>query len=185
MARYQAFDPNTELTGQTALAFIKNINHREIERILKKHGLDRIDPASWYLLQRVLDVLTDISTEINSSSNFVSIGVAAAQLNLDRMPPELRSLPIDQWLQMYCEKVYQERHRNGNAGKLTLTKESPQRLRINMHSPYPDDLMYGVLYSYTRAMRPIGKGFTLRYEDGVPRHDQGGDQTIIHIEIDP
>ncbi len=185
MPHYQSFDPNTEFTGQATLAFIKNINHREIESILKKHHLDTIDPSSWYKVQDILDVMSDISNEDDSSANFVSIGMAAGQLAVDRMTPEQRATTVESWLSAYADSMYDARHRGGGAGKLTLTKESDQHLIIHMNSPYPDDIMYGLFYAFVRALRPPGKGFVLRYDEESPRRDLGGSVTLIHVQIDP
>jgi hypothetical protein len=93
-------------------------------------------------------------------------------------------LALEPWLNLYCDKLYGERHRNGDAGTFVLKKISEQHYIVTVTCPYPDDIMYGVLYGYVRAFRPPGKGFTLRYDESAPRHDQGGKQTVIHIEID-
>ncbi len=71
-------DPETELTGQTVLSLIKNINYQNIQAIIEKHGLTDIDPNAWYPLQDVLNVLREISDATNSTFNFVSIGMTAA-----------------------------------------------------------------------------------------------------------
>ncbi|GAB4549875.1 MAG: hypothetical protein OHK0023_15040 [Anaerolineae bacterium] len=182
MTRYQAFDPNVELVGSTVFAFITNINHDDIQNILTRHNLGHIDPNGWYKLQDVLNVLSDISAEENASQNLVAIGMAAAQLGLQRLPEEYKNATAEAWLRAYCDTIYVARHRNGLTGTLTLDRLSDRSLRLTMHSPYPDDLMYGVFYAYIRHFSH-GKNFILRYNESSPRREHGGEKTIYEIEL--
>lgn len=184
MIRYLSFEPNVELTGRTVLAFITNIMHEDMAAILKKHDLDQIDPDSWYPLQHVLDILSELANGPNSTSNFVSIGMAAANLGIQGLPPAVQQLPLAEFFNQY-EKIYQTRHRGGDAGYMRVEQPDARHIIIRAHNPYPDDINYGVIYGYTRHFLGLaGKGFTLKYDDNTPRRDQGGDETIMHIHIE-
>lgn len=182
MKRYTTFDSNTELNGSTVLSFIININHQNIEKILKTRQLDNIDPEQWYPMQDVLDVFNDISETLNASANFVAIGVAAGEQGLQNLPPNVASMSIAEFFVFY-EKVYQTRHRNGDAGYVKTEKVDDNHLIIRMKTPYPDDTMYGVFYAYARHFIPKNKHFTLQYDETLKRRENGGEETVCHLYI--
>jgi hypothetical protein len=51
-----------------------------------------------------------------------------------------------------------------------------------MDVPYPDDLMYGMMYGFVRRLAPAGSGHIVAYDETITRKDQGGDYTVIHIQ---
>lgn len=171
-------DPDTELTGQTVLSLITNINYRNIETIVARHHLSQVNPEAWYPLQDVLNVLRDISAATGSTFNFVSIGMAAAQLAY--IPPEMEHFSVEQILQQYS-KIYKMRHRGGNAGAVQVESISPTHLKIIMDTPYPDDIMYGVMYGYARRFLPDGTPIIVRYDENHLRMSHGGQSTILHV----
>lgn len=180
MGRFQSFDPKAELSGATAYAFLININHENIENILRAHHLDNIDPERWYPVQSVLDVMSDISEGFDYSSNFVAIGLAAGELGLKNLPPGAEKFSIEDFFVAY-EKIYLTRHRNGDAGWIKTEKAGDSHLIVHARCPYPDDVTYGVLYAYARRFTPPGKRFILRYDEHALRHDDGGEATVIHV----
>jgi hypothetical protein len=183
MPRYNAFDPATELTGMTVMALIVNIHHADIAPILERHGLDRVDPQRWYPLQSVLNVLSDVSENPDAMANFVSIGMAAANIGYNALADSAKKMSLDQFFTLYGQ-VYQERHR-GDAGYVTSDKLNNHHLVIRMKIPYPDDLYYGVIYGYVRQFLSRSKTpFSLKYDETQPRRDQGGEETIVHVLID-
>lgn len=182
MVQYNSFDPNAELNGTTALAFIRSIQHDDIAEILEARGLAEVDPQAWYSLQRILDVLSDIASHENSTTNLVSVGIAAAQLGIDKLPPEMASATLEQVLLSY-PKIYQTRHRGGDAGEIEVEKVNDDRYILKMRLPYPDDVFYGVMYGYVRHFRPANKRFTLRYDPNSTRRDEGGEITIVFVEL--
>ncbi len=182
MGRFQSFDPNAELSGATAYAFLININHENIENILRSHHLANIDPERWYSLQSVLNVMSDISEGFDYSSNFVAIGLAAGELGIKMLPPGMGNLTVEQFLNDY-EKTYLARHRNGDVGWVKTEKLDDSHFIVSARTPYPDDVVYGVFYAYVRWLTPPGKRFILRYDENAIRHDEGGEATIIHVTL--
>ena len=61
MSHYQAFDPKSEVTGQMVFSMTKSILLDDIKEILKRHGMDNIDPKSWYPVQSLLDVFNEVA----------------------------------------------------------------------------------------------------------------------------
>lgn len=183
MSYYQAFDPATELVGHSVLAFTTNIMHEDIAEILEKHNLAQVDPSRWYSLQKVLDVLSDISRETNSMSNFVSIGMAAAKHGYEAMPDAAKGLPLDAFLKHYTI-AYKDRLRNGDVGEVEFEKVNDKHYILRLRVPFPDDVFYGVIYGYVRLFRPQNQSFSVKYDDRIPRRDQGGDVTVLHVQMD-
>lgn len=171
-------DPNTELTGQTALALTQNINYQNIQAIIERHHMTQIDPQKWYPLQDLLDILKEIAVESNSTFNFVSIGMAAVEVG--HIPPEIAQLSLEEFLHQY-DKIYKMRHRHGDAGSITTEKVAPNHLRVTLKIPYPDDVFYGVIYAYARRFLPTGTRVVVKYDETQPRMAEGGPSTILHV----
>jgi hypothetical protein len=90
--------------------------------------------------------------------------------------------PVDFF--MHYGEVYQSRHRNGDAGFIRAEKTSDTHVKVSMKTPYPDDLYYGVIYAYARYLAvKQGKQFTVKYDEKLPRRDNGGSVTIVDITI--
>lgn len=184
MTRYTSFEPTVELNGKTALAFLTNLMHDDMLPILDKYGLAHISPDEWYPIQSVLNVLSEIAQQLDSTSSFVSIGIAAANHGIQTLPPAAQDMPVATFFEQY-EKIYQTRHRGGDSGYMQVEQRSDHHIIIRAHNPYPDDLNYGVIYGYTRHfLNKAGKGFVLKYDESAPRREQGGHETILHIVID-
>jgi hypothetical protein len=171
-------DPGIELVGQTVLSLTQNTQYESIKPLLEKYGLTEVDPQGWYSLQRVLDLLSEMSNEGNASANFVSIGMAAVEVGY--IPPEMQTLSLVEFLTAYG-KIYKMRHRGGAPGSVEVQTITDQHLKVILRIPYPDDVFYGIMYGYARRFRPKGTPFVVFYDEAAPRHDHGGEATIIHI----
>ncbi len=184
MPTYQAFDPKSEIIGRTALSMTTSIMHEDIEGILERHGLKSIDPEAWYLVQSLLNVMNEvISGGVNASPIFVSIGMAAARLSLEAMPPQLKALPWQTFFASY-DKIWQSRHRNGDVGHVVCEQVDDHHLILRFRSPYPDDIFYGAFYTYARHFKPEGMSFKVAYDEKLLPRDRGGDETVIHSYVE-
>lgn len=186
MAQYQVFEPGIEVSGVSAQALTSCIVHDQIEEMLIRYNLNNIDTDAWYPLQDVLDLFNEIATTGGRSQHFVSIGLAVAENNCATLPEQMRSLSLIEFLNAY-EQIYLTRQRcceSGDKGYLRPEQVDEHHIIVRLRVPYPDDLFYGILYGLTRHFRPDGKGFTVRYDPDLPRREQGGDETVIHIQID-
>ncbi len=182
MQTYQAFDPQSEMTGQSVQGMIKNLLHDDIAKVLARHHLDNIDPNAWYRLQDLLGVLNDVTGQgVNSTSIFVSIGMGAADLGYEGLPPQLKDISLEQFLAAYGAR-YRTLH-HGDVGYVNFEKVSDDHFVLTTKVPYPDDMMYGVFYGFARHLKPKGKGVSVSYDSQQPRRDEGGDVTIIHVKL--
>lgn len=171
-------DPETEVIGGTMLSIINNLQAKQIQPYLDKHGIGEIDPEKWYPAQRWLDVMNDLMESPEVSNAFVAIGMQVAERV--RMPPELENAPLpvvlDHW-----DDVYKMQHRGGNVGGIEIEKISDTHYKSYHRILYPDDMTYGVAYGWAKRFLPEGTQFIVKYDDEELTMAEGGDATVIHI----
>lgn len=182
MSRYIAFDPNTEVIGAYVLSFTTNLNHTDMQDLVKKHGLDEIDPQGWYPQQPVLDLMSDIMDANNATTNLIAVGMAVAEQGYKLLPDHMRSMSLLEFFSTY-EQIYPQRHRNGDVGYMKIEKIDDHHIKIHIKTAYPDDAFYGIFYGYARQFSK-GKGFMVAFDETVQRRDEGGDETVIRVEFD-
>lgn len=182
--KYQSFDPNAELNGTTAQCFVKSIHLQDdyFSEIMVRHGLARLERDQWYSLQGFMDVLTEMSQATDASADFIQLGITAAELGIDLLPPELQTISLRDFLMSY-PRVYQSRHR-GDVGYIHVEENAPDHYTLRAHIPYPDDIFYGWMWGYVRYFKAPHTGFSISFDATLPRHDQGADETVMHIRID-
>jgi hypothetical protein len=90
-------------------------------------------------------------------------------------------VPLNKFLPAYAQ-YYQQLHRNGDPGEIRVETPADNHVVLTLLDvPYPDDLMYGLFYSYARRFAHKGMHFTVKYDDELPHKDGGGEYTVIHI----
>ena len=112
--------------------------------------------------------------------NFVAVGMAAGELGTKNLPPDMEKMSLEEFLEAYA-RIWVLRHRNADANAIKPEKVSDRHIRVTSRIPYPDDLLYGILYAYPRHFLPEGSGFVVKYDENIPRRDHGGEETVIHI----
>lgn len=180
MKKYVSFDSSVEVNGATVLGFIQCVNRDNILPFLRARGLEHIEPDQWYPLQDYLDVLNDMADRAGGGAmmDFVSIGMKIAETS--PFPPEFDELPFADVL-VASNTAYQMAHRNGDVGYTHAEKVAAGHVRLTMRMPYPSDLSYGVNWGMCRRYLPAGTQFTVTYDEDLPRFEEGGDETVIHI----
>jgi hypothetical protein len=174
--RYEPFSEDSEVIGIAVLAFIRCVNAENIKPYLEKYNLTQIDPHTWYPTKLFCAVLSDMADAGGAMFDFVSIGMKLAELVPD-MPGAT-----------FTEKILQygiegATNRGSDTGYTKVEVVDHKHVKITQRQPSPDDLLYGVLYGYAKRYL-AGKRFTVKYDENVPRRDQGGDVTIIHVTWD-
>jgi hypothetical protein len=177
MPSYQ-WDPRVELQGNSVQAFLTSLTHENYRHILEKHGLDQVDAQSWYRLQDVLNVLSEIADQSGGMMDLVGIGMAAAEVSL--IPPEAAEMPVSQFFKAY-EQLYPTRFRNGDPGWVSTEIVNERHVIVTSYVPFPDDLWYGLYYGLAKRLSPPGARFVVKYDSERPRREQGGDSTVFHI----
>lgn len=184
MPQWKAPKTTAELTGMTVNALITSIMHNDIANLLRRHNLEEIDPQAWYPAQDLANLFQEISNAPNASPTFVSLGMAAAQIGIDALPPAMKDLPLEVFLSKY-DDIWQARHRNGDIGHVRFEKVDDNHMILRYNAIYPDDIFYGVFYAYTRHFRPKHLGFSVTYDETALRQDFGGEESVIHIRLTP
>lgn len=176
--RHLTCDPNVEIIGAAMLSIMDNLNVSEIYPFLEKHGLVEIDPSQWYATHLWLNVMNDLAEHTNLMTNLVAIGLRIAENVV--LPPELANATLPQMLEVW-DNVYQMQHRGGDIGQVKTEKINDTTYKTTHVHLYPDDLTYGVGYGWAKRFLPTGTSFKVWYDESIPRMDEGGEETIIHI----
>lgn len=177
--RHLTCNDDVEVIGGVMLSFVDNIQAGEIKPILAKHGLDSIDPGTWYKCQRWLTVLNELSADSNMTANYVAIGMRIAEHV--KLPPQLADATIDVILQKWGD-IYKMQHRGSEIGGKGVEKVGDKQYRAVITDLYPDDMSYGSVYGFCRRFLPTGTPFTIEYEDLENRRDtNGAPETVILI----
>ncbi len=182
MGKYNVFCEDHEVWGQSLLDISKAINMATYLPIFKKHGLEKLDPQTWYPLQKFLDVLNEIDESGGSMLDLVSIGMHIGS-NF-AIPPDMENLPYSELIKL-TPQIYKMTHRGSNIGSFVVLEVNPKHFKVLLQVPDPDDLWYGIVYGFTRrCLKSAGQQFTIIYDENQPRRENGGEITTIHITLD-
>ena len=176
--RYEPFGPDAEVFGGGMLAFIKSVNFQSFSKILEKHNLESIDPEKWYPQAVWLDAFTEIANNTNAIHNLVSIGMKIAESA--PLPPEVQQMPFIEMM-MNFNQSYLNNNRGKDIGGIETIIVDDNHIIMVDKTPYPDDFVYGAYYEFARRFLPFGTNFHVKYDDEVPRREQGGTETRVHI----
>lgn len=173
-------DPGTEVSGATLYSLIQNVNNADIVPFLERFGLQTIDPSSWYSAEIFVEFLNDMAHYPNVMFNLVAIGISISEVAI--MPPELENVSFAKMVQSW-DMHYQANFRKGYVGRKTTIKVDDRHYKvIHDQTILPDDLEYGVLYGFAKRFLPQDVPFSVWYDEDVPHMDEGGEQTIIHVQ---
>jgi hypothetical protein len=172
-------DPDLEIGGYSAHSLLESETRNHYLDILEKHGLSNINKDIWYPVQNLLGVLNDINEQRSAMIDFISIGLAASDNS--QLPLDVQHLSFRDFFLGYGS-IYRRIYRNGDPGEIQVEEIEENHLAITLIDvPFPDDLMYGVLYGFACRFANNGEKFTFHYDDQRRRRDQGGEYTIIHL----
>jgi hypothetical protein len=169
-----------EISGNTLLAYVDNVQADIIEPIFRKRGITDVDPEKWYPLQPVLDVLKELHDNPAATVNLIAIGVKIAEYGVE--PEDIINAPLPVVLEHWNDHLHIN-FRNGNPGQIITEKVHDKFYKITQKNIFPDDLCYGLAYGFARSRLPLGTNFKVWYEDYDDRIDNGGnDKTVICVE---
>ena len=171
--------PNVEILGIYLSAYISNLQSVETRPFVEKYGLVNLEPEGWYPSYKWLNVLNELSDHPTVTANTLAIGMEIGKIV--PVPPGMENPTLEQML-MGLDIAYHAAHRNGDVGNLLCEKLSEKHYKITVTDLYPDDLTYGVIYSYARRFLPPKTAFKVYYDEQIMPRDQGGDgPTVIHV----
>lgn len=176
MELFKASRSDTLVSGQAVIAFIECSNRSDIWDILEQHGLIEIDPKQWYMQQKWLDVLRDITSDTNGMFNLVSIGMKIAETA--PLPPHVNS--IETALTSMNEH-YHISHQNEDVGGMEVEITGKRYITITSWTPYPDDFEYGVIYGMARQFLPRDSNLVVRHSEHHDCRKHGGRSCTYHV----
>ncbi|NDJ77923.1 MAG: hypothetical protein GYB65_16865 [Chloroflexi bacterium] len=177
MSQVYQFDPEAKVIGQVLFIFPENQQAEKMRPLLERFGFATLDPEAWYRVQDVVGLFEAITTGSEAMFNLVSIGMEIAQKAV--LPADLAALSAEEFFPIIGQ-VYQLQHQ-GDVGYVTTNGVEPTHFAIEIVSPYPDDFWYGCIYGWARRYLPEGTAFVVEYDPDIPRRDNGGDTTVIHV----
>jgi hypothetical protein len=179
MADWHVFSPDHEFPGQILIDLANAVGSEEIMPYFEKHGLTHIDPKAWYPQQKLCDIYNDMeASKAGTMFDFVSIGMKEAEQAI--VPPSFQSLPLLSILQG-VGAVFKLNNRGKDTGEIKCEIVTDRHVKMILRVVTPDTLWYGIFYGYVRRFVPKGTHFKVYFDQDVPRRDNGGDVTIIHI----
>ncbi len=179
MGKYKTLGPDAEVVGGVMNGFIAAINSDNIKPHLEKLGMTNLDPAAWYPKQMHIDLFNSIAEASHSAMfDFVSIGMTIAEF---AWPSELDGESFEYILSLWPD-TFNHSNRGADRGYIRPKKIADKHYAIVHHTPDPDDLNYGVVYGTGKRFLPKGTYFSVFYDKDVPRMEEGGNETIIHIQ---
>ncbi|GIK67347.1 MAG: hypothetical protein BroJett018_51410 [Chloroflexota bacterium] len=171
-----------ETSGQLVYALVSNLQQEEIKPLLQKYGLAEVNVNQWYRTRDIVALFAEMAQRPNFSNNFVAVGMAAANLLIQILPPEIQAMSLEQILMAEEELIYAN-YRNPSPGFIRVTKVDDNTYYHDSQTVWPDELNYGFVYSFVRHFCPKAKRFTVRMADDMPGQDDGGEFLRIKIAL--
>lgn len=183
MPIFTSLDPNLEISGGMVYAVLHNLYADDLLPLLQQHGFDDVQVDAWYSVQALLNFLSDVHHNPDSTVNLVAIGAAACDLHLQTFPQQLYNLPLEEILSLE-ELAFAQYYRNGDFGYTHYRKVDDRHFVAESRSPWPDDLNYGFVYALIRAFRPSGMPFAIVRDEDTTGPCHGGELQRLHIYLD-
>lgn len=160
---YTAGTPEAEVRGGTMLAFTQNLAADVMQPILERHGLDSIDPDTWYSHQLWMDILKDIETEMAGSASSTLVAFGRQVVESASMPEEIQTIP-DAMQSLHA--IHHANLRNVPEEEGYMIREvGPRHYIVYHNTPNPDDAIYGFLWGMAARFKGEDETFTVRKVD--------------------
>lgn len=176
MAEFVAFEPTTEVLGQTLLSSIGAMGEQALP-YLQQFKLENVQPEQWYLQQVWLDFMRTIGQkEYNGVFDLVGIGMQIPDRAI--FPPAIDSIPS---ALASVDVAYHLNHRNGEIGHYHAHTIGENQIDMVCENPYPCDFDYGLIYGLVRRFRPSNVRFTVQHDDHAPCRQKGDQSCTYHV----
>lgn len=161
MKKYVAAAKNVEVTGYAFSSIVTNVLSDEIKPVLEKYGFAKLELEAWYPQQMVLDALLAIHDHVGDSLALVAVGRQV--IDAATLPPEI--ITFEQGVNA-ISMIHDMNHRNLPEGVgIFVEKLGEHHLQVTNATPYPDDLIYGYLYSIINRFAPEKSHPSLKYNN--------------------
>lgn len=160
MRKFVASSPNAEIRSMNDILFTST-RYESIKPILDRYGFNfEDDKREWLPQQMILDLHRYIKEESEDSLALVSLGTRI----IDSVPfPQMPD--FESSLRAFVGS-YHHVHRNlAPQDEMRLEIAGPHHYQIINGTPYPDELIYGYIYSMVQRFKPAKSHPTLAYHD--------------------
>ncbi len=163
MAQFIAFSPDAEVSGVGLQTYISALG-KEGKEILRRCGIDHIDPEAWYAQQPFLDALREAAEgDFGATLDLVNIGTKI--LEHASWPPHVRTIQEALWA---LDDAYHMHHR-GDVGEYTVEQLDETTFVIVARTPYPCDFDYGLIYATAKHYLPADGRLVVEHAEGPCR----------------
>ena len=154
MAKFVPFDFKTEVSGKVMNYFINVIpeNKGLFLVFLSQHGLTDIQMDEWYKQESWLKALKEIENYFGGYTLYYLGKSISKMITLDSGVDCLKEALSS------INETYQSHHRNGNTGEYLLEEFNTEfnTARIVVNTPYPCDMVRGIVTAVARKYQPQG-----------------------------
>lgn len=184
MAEFQSFEPGVEVSGEVVAAFVAGFP-QEVQRAgldaLAQHGIPDPKAGEFYLLQKLLDAMKEISG-LYSHEMLYRVGKEIA-LHA-KLPPDIDSL---EKCLASIDIAYHMNHRSGNIGNYNYVppennSHSMNKAKMICPNPYPCSFDLGCIEGFAQRFKPPQcVDVVVRHDDSQPCRRHGGDACTFVI----
>lgn len=174
MAQFVGFDPNVLVSGQSMMIIIQAMGKR-VCPLLKKHGMENIQPDLWYPQQPYLDFFREIALG-DFRSVLISIGMLVPTLMY--WPENVQT--IIQAL-FFIDEVYQMNHKGGTIGSYQAVQTRERQIEMRCENPYPCDFDYGLIYGAAKLYQPADEHILVTHASTGRCRKYGGDTCVYTV----
>ncbi len=148
--------PDAEYLGTIVFVFTQNLRADVIQPILKRNGLEDIQPDKWYPQRDYLNALREIEQK-HTFEELVAIGMKVSEVI--PLPPDIHDIEsalyfLDVGLHATSRKIHPEEC-------IKVEKVSPTHFRTINNVPTPPFLAYGTIWGFVRRFKKKGENPTV------------------------
>lgn len=175
--RVEPLGPDAEILGGAINGLIEAISRETIIPHLQHLEMLDLRDDQWYPKQMYIDLWNAVLSSGTSVQDFVGFGMTIAQT---AWPPEADDQPFDVLIDNW-EAAFDVVNRGADRGYVRASKDGDGLYTVRCRTPDPDHLHYGIVYGFCKRFLPDGTHFTVKYAPNIPRREEGGAETVIHI----
>jgi len=163
-----AGSPKAEVIGQTMISFADNLEASIIQPILKKYGLQTIDPDAWYSHQLWMDIRKNMNDTLGGEAQSAFVAFGRQVVNNAVMPDFIQSIP-DALNALHA--IHHANLRNIPADEgYSIDVKGEKHYIVYHNTPNPDDAIYGFIWGLAARFKKADESFTVKMIDNPAPH---------------